>query len=158
MVHCRIGTFGAYPEPLRQSGFTIDPYGQKIQIHITHDSHTSQKIIFFYKEVCINVQILAKLILTSVSCVNIVLFKGKVGANFKVLRCPRSFKCRFHQHGKAWISIPGFLNQANRISECNFTACQNSVSEHSFEGVPASLYNPTKSVPDPLMEMVPLRS
>ena len=42
----RIGTFGAYPEPFRQSGFTIDPYGQKIQIHISHDSHTSQKIIF----------------------------------------------------------------------------------------------------------------
>ncbi len=47
--------FGAYPEPFRQSGFTIDPYGQKIQIHISHDSHTSQKI-----EVCINIQILAK--------------------------------------------------------------------------------------------------
>ncbi len=32
----------------------------------------------------------------------------------------------------------------------NFTAHQNSVSEYSFEGVPASLYNLTESVPDPL--------
>ncbi len=42
----RIGTFGAHPEPFRHSEFTIDPYGQKVQIHISHDSHTSQKIIF----------------------------------------------------------------------------------------------------------------
>ncbi len=33
----------------------------------------------------------------------------------------------------------------------NGPACQNSQSEHSFEGVPASLYNLTKSVPDPLL-------
>ncbi len=33
---------------------------------------------------------------------------------------------------------------------------QNSASEHSFEGVPASLYNLTKSVPDPFQLMVPL--
>ncbi len=46
MVHYRIGTFGPNPEPFRQSGFTIDPYGQKIQMHISHDSHTSKKIIF----------------------------------------------------------------------------------------------------------------
>ena len=31
-----------------------------------------------------------------------------------------------------------------------FRAFQNLVSEHSVEGVPASLYNLTKSVPDPL--------
>ncbi len=46
MVDNRIGTFGACPEPFEESRFTIDPYGQKIQIHISHDSHTSQKIIF----------------------------------------------------------------------------------------------------------------
>ncbi len=46
IVHYRIGPFGPYQEPFRESGFTIDPYGQKIQIHISHDSHTSQKIIF----------------------------------------------------------------------------------------------------------------
>ncbi len=34
-------------------------------------------------------------------------------------------------------------------SESKFTACQNSLSEHSFEVVPASLYNLTKSVLDP---------
>ncbi len=51
-------------------------------------------------------------------------------------------------HTNRW-SITGFLNQANRTSESHFTACQNSLSEHSFEGVPASLYNLTKSVPDP---------
>ncbi len=32
----------------------------------------------------------------------------------------------------------------------NFRAFQNLVSEHSIAGVPASLYNLTKSVPDPL--------
>ncbi len=41
-------------------------------------------------------------------------------------------------------------NQANQTNESNFIACQNSLSEHSFAGVPASLYNLTKSVPDPL--------
>ena len=35
-------------------------------------------------------------------------------------------------------NLPGFLNQANRTSECNLTAFQNSVSEHSCEGDPAS--------------------
>ena len=30
-----------------------------------------------------------------------------------------------------------------------YPTSQNSLSEHSFEGVPASLYNLTKSVPDP---------
>ena len=118
---------------------------------IFHMIYTPHRRYFFHKGVYINMQILAKFIQTSVSCVNIVLFKGKVGANFKVLRCPRSFKYRFHQDGKAWISIPGFLNQANRTSWSNFTACQNSPSEHSFECVPASLYKLTKSVPDPLV-------
>ena len=42
---------------------------------------------------------------------------------------------------------------ANRTGESNFTACQNSIGEHSFEGVPASLYNLTKSVPDPFMNV-----
>ncbi len=45
--------------------------------------------------------------------------------------------------------IVHYRNQANRTSESNVTACQNSLSEHSFEGVPSSLYNLTKSVPDP---------
>ena len=43
----------------------------------------------------------------------------------------------------------GPLNQANRTRESSFTSCQNSLSEHSFEGVLGSLYNLTKSVPDP---------
>ncbi len=46
--------------------------------------------------------------------------------------------------------MAGVLNQANRPSESNFRAFQNLVSELLFEGVPASLYNLTKSVPDPL--------
>ena len=41
-------------------------------------------------------------------------------------------------------------NQVNRPIESNFRAFQNLVSEHSVKGVPASLYNLTKSVPDPL--------
>ena len=110
--------------------------------HLTEDNFFIMRFVLTYK--------LKKLIQTSVSWVNIVLFKGKVGANFKMCRCPRFFICRFHQYSKAWISIPGFLNQANRTTESNFTACQNSLSEHSFEGVPASLYNLTKSVPGPL--------
>ncbi len=38
----------------------------------------------------------------------------------------------------------------NRPSESDFRAFQNLVSEHSIEGTPASLYNLTKSAPDPL--------
>ena len=84
------------------------------------------------------------------SCVNIVLLKGKVWSNFRVCRCPISFQCRFHLNGKAWISRVGFLNHVNRPTESNFKAFQNLDSEHSVEGVPASLYNLTKSVPDSL--------
>ena len=72
--------------------------------------------------VCISMQNLTKLIQTSVSCVNIVLFKGKVWANFKVFRCPRSFKYRFHLNGKGWLSRAGFLHQVNRSIESNFRA------------------------------------
>ena len=48
------------------------------------------------------------------------------------------------------ISRAGFLNKVNRLSESNFRAFQNLVDEHSVEGAPTSLYNLTKSVPDPL--------
>ncbi len=95
-------------------------------------------------------QNLTKLIQTSVSCVNIVLFMGKVWANFKVFRCPGSFKYRFHLNGKGRLSRAGFLHQVNRPIESNFRAFQNLVDEHSVEGDPASLYKLTKSDPDPL--------
>ena len=45
------------------------------------------------------------------------------------------------------IRIEPYFHQTS-----NFTACQNSLGEHSFEGVPASLYSLTKSVPDPFKE------
>ena len=45
-----------------------------------------------------------------------------------------------------------YSNKISNMSESNFTACQNSVSEHSFEGVPASLDNLTKSVPGPFKQ------
>ena len=41
------------------------------------------------------------------------------------------------------------LNQVNRISKSDFRPFQNLVGEHSIAGVPVSLYNLTKSVPDP---------
>ena len=47
-----------------------------------------------------------------------------------------------------------FLNQANQTSESNSTACQSSVSEHLFAGDPASLYEITKSDPDPLPDNI----
>ncbi len=50
---------------------------------------------------------------------------------------------------------PSFLNQVNRLIESNFRAFQNLVSEHSVAGVPASLYNQTKSVPDPYQKFMP---
>ncbi len=43
-----------------------------------------------------------------------------------------------------------FLNHANRPNESYFTISQNLKREHSFVGAPASLYNLTKSAPDPL--------
>ncbi len=54
--------------------------------------------------------ILYSLIQTSVSCVNIVLFKAKVGANFKVFPCLRSFQNEFYVNEKLWISRFCFLN------------------------------------------------
>ncbi len=50
MVSYGIGTFGAFSDPFRHSSFTIDPYGQKIQVHITYDYLTSLKIIFTLKD------------------------------------------------------------------------------------------------------------
>ena len=49
------------------------------------------------------------------------------------------------------MSIEPYFHPTNWTSESNFAACQNSLSEHSFEGVPAFLYNLTKSVPDPCL-------
>ncbi len=46
------------------------------------------------------------------------------------------------------VIVPRTLS-SNRPIESNFKAFQNLVSEHSVEGVPASLYNLTKSVQDP---------
>ncbi len=44
--------------------------------------------------------------------------------------------------------------QVNRPSESDFRPFQNLVSEHSSEGAPASLYNLTKSAPDPFWAIV----
>ncbi len=42
------------------------------------------------------------------------------------------------------------LNHANRPNESYFTIPKNLKGEHSFVGAQASLYNLTKSAPDPL--------
>ena len=55
----------------------------------------------------------------------------------------------FHSMNGPLRNSVSFLNQVNRPSESDFRAFQNLVNEHSIEGVPASLYNQTKSVPDP---------
>ena len=44
-----------------------------------------------------------------------------------------------------------FLNQVNRPTGSNSRTFQNLVGEHSVEGDRASLYNLTKSDPDPLI-------
>ncbi len=44
-----------------------------------------------------------------------------------------------------------FLNQVNRPIESNFRAFQNLLSDLTVEGVHTSLYNLTKSVPDPFL-------
>ena len=125
-----IGPFGMDPEHSGYSGFTRDFYGWKIQVQIAHDSHISQKIIFAWKN-CIGIKIRYILIQTSVSCVKIVLLKGKVEANFKVFRCSRSFQSRFYQSGKAWISWSGFSNMVSvprpwsTFDENNAIAVQN---------------------------------
>ncbi len=55
----------------------------------------------------------------------------------------------FYNQG-AYIQITLVKCQVhNRPSESNFKAFQNLVGEHSIAGVPASLYNITKRVPDP---------
>ncbi len=41
MVLYRIGPFGTFPEPFRQSRFNIDPYGEEIQFHISYDQDQS---------------------------------------------------------------------------------------------------------------------
>ncbi len=43
------------------------------------------------------------------------------------------------------------LHQVNQLIESNFRAFQNLVGEYSVEGDPASIYNLTKSDPDPLL-------
>ena len=148
MVHYGMGNFGAFPEPFETFQIYHRPLWAKDTIPyfiwftpLTH---------IFHKGIWISMQNLSKLIQTSVSCVNIMLFKGKVWANFKIFGCSRSFQCWFQLNGKVWPSMAGFLNQVNRPSESNFRDFQNLVNEHSLEGVPASLHNQTKSVSDPL--------
>ncbi len=55
--------------------------------------------------------------------------------------------------GTLSIGMDGFFNLSTNSTlpqKSNFRAFQNLVGEHSIAGVPASLYNLTKSVPDPL--------
>ncbi len=46
----------------------------------------------------------------------------------------------------SWISPEPYYHSTN-----DFRAFENMVGEHSIVGVPASLYNLTKSVPDPFI-------
>ncbi len=78
------------------------------------------------------------------SCVNIVLFKGKVGANFHTFELPRSLQNQFYVNRKVWISWYRFLNHANQPNESYFTIPQNLKGERLFVGAPASLYNLTQ--------------
>ncbi len=56
----------------------------------------------------------------------------------------------FYSHS-AYIQITLYhvKDKPRTLLSYNEWAFQNLVSEHSVEGVPTSLYNPTKSVPDP---------
>ncbi len=65
----------------------LTPMGKKKTIF--HSIHTIHRKLFLHKGICINIERL-QLIRFSVSRVNIVLFKGKVGANFHIFKLPRS--------------------------------------------------------------------
>ncbi len=63
----------------------------------------------------------------------VVLFKSKVGANFKVFSRPRFCQNLFEVNGRVWISRAGHLNHANWPRQCNFRAVHNYwESEHNF--------------------------
>ena len=87
----------------------------------------------FHERICMGVEIWCSSKIFSVSCGNIVIFKGKVWANIRVFRCPR-----FQLNGKAWIGRVSFLNQVNRLSESVFRVFQNLVGEHLILGVPVN--------------------
>ncbi len=84
---------------------------------------------YLYQDFTIKVKI-------PVSLAIIVLLSTKVGANFKVFRCPRSFQIRFRVNGEVCISKTGFLNEANRSTECHSRTLQNCKSEQSITTVP----------------------
>ncbi len=65
---------------------------------------------FFHEGIFIPTKIWYDSIQTSVSYGRVVLFKGKVGGNFQVYRCTRSFQFLVQIDSKAWISGTGFLN------------------------------------------------
>ncbi len=123
MVSSGIGTFDAFPEPIRHSRFTRWPLWAKNTIpYMIPMPHWKQ---FSHEIICIVIEIWCSSKIFSVSCVYTVLFKGKVWPNFIVFRCPRSYQCWFKLNGKAGISRAGFLNQGNWLSESYFRAFQN---------------------------------
>ncbi len=76
------------------------------KLHIIHTPHW-KKIL--HERICIGIEIWCSSKIFSVSCVNIVLFKVKVWASFKVFSCPRSFKFGMKMNEKGWIKRTGFL-------------------------------------------------
>lgn len=59
---------------------------------------------------------------TSESLGKIVLFNGKVGANFQIFRCPRSFHTQWQINNNVLISGTSFLQKVNWPTHCDFIA------------------------------------
>ena len=102
-------------------GFPQNPMGEKCnsEFHIIHTLHGR---LLLHKGIWIYTKILYKLIQTSVSCVNVMLSKDKVGANSEALRGFRSFQNQTQVSGRVWISGSRFLFHANRPNGSNFRA------------------------------------
>ncbi len=94
MICYWIAPFGMDPEHSGHSEFTIDPFGEKYKSGL-HMIHTSHRRLFLHQKLCIGVQIWYILNQTSVSCVNIVLFKGKFRQTSGYLGAPDPSKAVF---------------------------------------------------------------
>ncbi len=72
----------------------LTPMGKKYK-PIFYIIHTPHGRLFVHRGVCINIEILYKSIQSSVSCVKIVTFKGKVGPISRYFEAPDPYRSKF---------------------------------------------------------------
>ncbi len=90
-----------------------------------HTYLTGGRVSFLHDGISISPRIWCSLNADPATFEIIVLFKVKVGANYQVFTCLRSFHIPLEVNRKVWNNRTGYFNHANRSRDCKFGAVQN---------------------------------